>query len=149
LAFCGKRQKPDWHYSFPSEEAARKYIEGHASGRRKSLAAKAERRKAQKEFTTTLEVGSILYTSWGYEQTNVEWFQVTEVYPSGKTVKVREIAGEVEDTGFMCGKTTPIKDSFKGEELVKRVQKGDILRIDDVRSAYKWQGQPKYCSWYH
>lgn len=149
LAFGGKRQKPDLHYSFLGEEQARARIQQHFEGQRAKAEAKAERRKAQKQFTTSLVVGDLLYTSWGYEQTNVEWFQVTEVKPSGKTVVLREVAREVEDTGFMSGVSKPLKDAFVGEPLTKRVRTGDAVSIDNVRSAFKWNGKPKYCSWYH
>ena len=36
----------------------------------------------------TVEVGSFFECSWGYDQTNVDFYKVVEISPSGKTVKV-------------------------------------------------------------
>ena len=111
-----------------------------------------EQRAARKAFTTSLVEGDIMYTSWGYEQTNVDWFQVVEVKSSGKTVVVREIAGNLHtDSGCgpMSGRTTPVKDEFVGEPMTKRVQRGDSVKIHSSAYAYKWDGKPKYTSWYH
>jgi hypothetical protein len=47
-------------------------------------------------MTTTTEtplakVGDILYRSWGYDQTNVNFYQVVKVSPSGKTIYYYEV----------------------------------------------------------
>lgn len=150
VGFGGKRQKPDFNYFFKDQQAAYDYAEKYLEGQRKTARMKAERRKAQKEFRTSLEVGDILYTSWGYEQTNVDWYQVVEV-KSAKTVVIREICGEsVEDTGWMCGYTMPLKGRFvkDSEPMTKRVRKGDAITVDSVRNAYKWDGKRKYWSSY-
>ncbi len=152
LGFGGRRQRPDFNYRFKDEEQARTYIRKYFDGQREIARMKAQQRKEQREFTTSLVVGDILYTSWGYDQTNVEWFQVLEVKPSGKTVVIREICGEnIDDAGWMCGYTMPLKSRFvkDSKSLVKYVRKGDAITIDSVRDAYKWDGQRKYWSSYH
>jgi len=152
LGFGGRRQRPDFNYRFKNEAQARAYVQKYFDGQRETARMKAERRREQREFTTSLVVGDVLYTSWGYDQTNVEWFQVLEVKPSGKTVVIREICTKsVEDTGWMCGYCMPIRDRFvKGREpMTKRVRKGDAITIDKVRDAYKWDGKRKYWSSYH
>jgi hypothetical protein len=157
LGFGGKRQKPDFNYRFTSngrmsgEEQARAHVQKYFDGQRETARMKAERRQAQKEFRTSLQVGDVLYTSWGYDQTNIEWFQVLEVKPSGKTVVIREICGEsIEDVGWMCGYTMPLKNRFmKGSKpMTKRVRIGDAITVDSVRDAYKWDGTRKYWSSY-
>jgi len=149
MGFGGKRQRPDFNYTFPTEEYARKYIQKYFDGQRASVKAKAERRAEQKAFKTTLKVGSILYTSWGYDQTNIDWYQVIEVKPSGKTVVIREIGyDKVETTGWMCGYCTPKKNAFKGEPMTKRVREGDALTMTSYSSAFPWDGKKKYWSSY-
>lgn len=151
LGFGGKRQRPDFNYRFKDEEQARRYIQKYFDGQRETARMKAQWRREQREFTTTLEVGDILYTSWGYEQTNVDWYQVLEV-KSGKTVVIREICGSYEQDNSSCnGYTWPAKDEFviKSKPMTKRVRKGDIITIDSVRDAYKWDGKHKYWSAYH
>jgi hypothetical protein len=62
------------------------------------------------------KVGDMCHTSWGYDQTNVDAFQVIEV-KSRTTIVVRPIGGEVEDTAYMQGKFTPVKDRFTGQPI--------------------------------
>jgi len=150
MGFGGRRQKPDFNYTFRTEQAARGYIQKYFNGQRISAKAKAERRKAQKEFRTSLKVGDILCESWGYEQTNVNWYQVVEVKPSGKTVVIREIATDkTENTGWMCGHCWPKKDAFISEPMTKRVRTGDALTMTSYSSAFKWDGKRQYWSSYH
>lgn len=47
-----------------------------------------------------VQVGTIFSRSWGYDQTNVNYYVVTAVTPSGKSVRLREIGlTTVEDDG--------------------------------------------------
>lgn len=59
-----------------------------------------------------VKVGDLFTLSYGYDQTNVHYFQVTRT--SVKGVWVREIgAKSVPGTqGFMCENVTPTKDNF-------------------------------------
>ncbi len=46
------------------------------------------------------KVGDIFHTSWGYEQTNIEYFQIKEISKTGKTCKVIQIGStSVPGTG--------------------------------------------------
>lgn len=150
LGFGGKRQKPDFHHRFLSKQQRTDHINKYLNGLREHLTWKAEQRAKKKAFTTSLKAGDIMYTSWGYEQTNVDWFQVIEVKPSGKTIVIREIAGNLEtDSGCgpMSGRTAPVKGKFVGEPMTKRVQQGDSVKIHQSAYAYKWDGKPRYTSW--
>lgn len=59
-----------------------------------------------------VKVGDLFSMSWGYDQTNVNYFQVTRLTPKG--AYVREIGAEsVPNTqGFMCENVRPKKDAF-------------------------------------
>ncbi len=59
-----------------------------------------------------VKVGDLFCMSWGYDQTNIEFFQV--VRTSANSVWVREIAARSVpgSQGFMCENVTPVKDSF-------------------------------------
>ena len=115
-----------------------------------------ERRKAKaREAANELEVGDILASSWGWEQTNVEFYEV--VAKSARYVTVREIRRDYDETGFMSGTVTPrpgefvtgyshIEDNERGKRC--RVGAGGTVRINDVVSAWKWNGKPQYVSSY-
>lgn len=54
--------------------------------------------------------GDIFYTSWGYEQTNIEFYQVIKA--TAKTLRLHYIAENQTPTDFMTGYTNPIKNEF-------------------------------------
>lgn len=60
-------------------------------------------------------IGDILYTMWGYEQTNVDFYQIVAL--KGKhTIVLREIAGKSGITCGFNGLTRPVRDRFVTEE---------------------------------
>jgi hypothetical protein len=67
---------------------------------------------ASKSNPHNIKIGDLFSMSWGYDQTNVNYFQVTRVSAAG--VWVREIGSQsVPGTqGFMCETVKPAKDRF-------------------------------------
>lgn len=97
-----------------------------------------------------LQIGSILYASWGYEQTNIDFYQVIELIGTS-TVVLRELAQEAvtEQNNDLCGKTKAIPNCFINEPFRKRVNKYGAVRVDSVISARPWDGAPLYYSSYY
>lgn len=59
-----------------------------------------------------VKVGDIFYSSWGYDQTNIDYFQVIELKGS-QMVKIREIAQTtVRTETSMSEYVKPVKDAF-------------------------------------
>ena len=89
----------------------------------------AERRKPH-----DLVVGDVLSAMWGYDQTNVDYYQVTRT--SDRCVWVRPIAAESKETASMQGDCVPRPGAFlkNGKETRHIVNHGSV-RIDSVRSA--------------
>lgn len=96
--------------------------------------------------------GMIFYSSWGYEQTNVSFYQVVKL--SGKTsVVVREISETrcTKDNFDFYGHVMPNRDQFIGDEMRKRINidfDEPSIKISDYERAYLWDNQPKYVSSY-
>ena len=90
MGFGGKRTKPDIHYNYPSRALRDKEAKAYAE-RQAFNEAYAAKQKAVKKNPHTLEVGDLMYTSWGYDQTNVDFFEVTELH--GKTMVTVEAIG--------------------------------------------------------
>jgi len=63
--------------------------------------------------------GDIFYTSWGYEQTNIDFYQIISV--KNKTATICKIGSDRKYTGPMCGECSPVKDKFVGEPFQKRI----------------------------
>lgn len=144
MGFAGRRQKPDFRfrYSTPArrEDAVRQYFT--------SCSEREAARKARQDKPRKLEVGHILDAVWGYDQTNVDFYQVTALI--GETmVELCKIAGNnTEFTAMDQGRTVPKADAFVGEPFRRRVR-GDRVKIDDVRSASLWNGRPVAWTSYH
>lgn len=101
--------------------------------------------KAAAAFRESLRVGDILYSSWGWEQTNIDFYQVVAI--RGSAVDLRQLDQRTTEDGYMCGTTVPLPDVFKGKTHTHRLSK-NYIRIDSCRTAWKWDGQPLRCSWY-
>ena len=98
----------------------------------------------------TLKVDDILYTSWGYDQTNVSFFQVTGV-PSKCYVKIREINRNMASGSCsMSGVVTPRIDDFRGEELRRMAKGSEVLSAEYSYNAHLYTKKEGgiNCSWY-
>jgi len=120
-------------------------IEGFKQSRAAHHAARLLRRQTAKQ-PHTLKVGDVLNTCWGYDQTNVDFYEVVAV--SGVMVTLREIAATVTETGFMCGETLPEPGQFVGEPIRRRASATNHVRIHESAHASPWNGRPQYVSRY-
>lgn len=142
MTFVGKQQKPLTHYTYRDAARREEAVKEIFANRQAAMAYKAERHKERTSFVHDYKVGDLFRTSWGYEQTNVEFFEVTEV--QGKYLILREIAQKRDSTGWERGNCSPkpghfLEPRYEGDEQGKPIrrlaQKGHV-RIDDVR--YGW-----------
>lgn len=148
LAYKGRGKKHVWYYRFQSLAGMEQKINEFFNGVAAHEEYKKQQREERKMFVPGLIEGDILYTSWGYEQTNVEFFQVTGI--KNKRVTLREIAGDTTETGSMSGNTKPVRGLWTGEPLTRTVQPGDRVKIDSIRNAYPLGDREQVsCSWYH
>ena len=61
-----------------------------------------------------VHVGDLLYSSWGWEQTNIDFYQVVAL--KGKhTIIIRKIAGEYVGGYSWSGKVRPLRNHFVGD----------------------------------
>ena len=106
-----------------------------------------------------LKVGDIFDMSWGFDQTNVNFFQVTRVTPKG--VYVREIGYKgAGGEGFMCQNVVATPNVFLqrsqwcgdgNTETLRKVGRIDgrpYLSFGRSYCAFRWDGKPTYNSWY-
>ena len=76
--------------------------------------------RSSEEFRRSLRVGDILYSSWGWEQTNIDFYQVIAI--RGSAVDLRQLDQRTTEDGYMCGTTVPLPDVFKGKTHTHRQQ---------------------------
>lgn len=150
LAYSGRRSTPAFHYRYGTEqkrvEAIANFFKSVEARARYKEEHKERQQALRAEFLAKIEVGSIFVTSWGYDQTNVEWYEITHI--KGCTVRLRQIAAQVIETGYMSGSTTPVKGAFIGEELT-RIVRGTGIRIHDSATAYLSDGGAQHYSSYN
>jgi len=101
----------------------------------------------QTETQTTIEavaVGDVFRSSWGYDQTNVCYYQTVRVSKTGRTVVVRRIQHEqVSVDGFMSGRVRPRPNFFVEHEPDKRKKVHwtgagrAFLRMESFEYAYR------------
>ena len=149
----GKQKNPARSYYYRSVEDMKIRIEESKSSADTREEWKNKRAAEKKAFVVEINIGDIYVESWGYDQTNVNFYQV--VGKKGKcTAIIKEIASVMVEgsahSGMSCN-VVAVKDSFLNEEdegMVKRV--GEYgFRTSSYSSASKWDGSEMYKSWTH
>ena len=120
MLFSGKRSNPDWHYKFMNVEQFEKKIDDTHSHYVRWEKRKQEAKEARTQEVLAVEVGDIFVYSWGYGQTNVEFFQVIEKKKKSFVMKAigKKYLHEAP-SGDMSDNVKPIKNSFNGDPIVK------------------------------
>lgn len=142
-AFSGKKATPDWSYRFRDERERRKYIQDYFVKCKQSQELKIEkaaaRIKNKKEFFASIKEGDIFVDSWGYDQTNIDYYVVTKKLKA--SIKIKQIGKNVEYGEFSTNKVTPnpLHFSSSGEEMTKIPQDG-YIKINGYRHAVLWDG---------
>lgn len=133
--------------------------ERHAAMQERRRKESEERRRREREAAASVAVGDVFVTSWGYEQTNVDYFEVVEKH--GQYVTVRPIASHtVEDTGWMqrtveavpgcyLDKCALIDDAPSARRKVKGTAGRPCIDLQDFAQAVIWDGKPDHESSYY
>lgn len=132
IGFAGKAQKPSFRYYFQTTERRDAYVAAFFKGQRERIASRKANAKARSEFQHSVKVGDVFYTSWGYDQTNVEYFQVVALR-GAKQVLVREIGKFYEEKSFMAGSSAPHVDEFLADSCA--LGRGNPPKVCTVRGG--------------
>jgi hypothetical protein len=158
LAFRGSAMRPEWHYRFRSVERRDEQITTWLQGLEASQARKDAEQAARRVWTPTTKPGDILVRSWGYDQTNVDFYVVTRV--RGRAVWLRTLAHtEIEATQSMAGYVSPLflevvdgepvmRPRPVGEEFRGTATQGGVTVTKRGGKAREWDGRPCYESTY-
>jgi len=133
--FRGKAIKPEFRYTFRTMTALGTHADGWAAGVEASEKAKQARRADRSAFRHTLAVGAVLQSSWGYDQTNVDWYEVVGLIGS-TMVEVRQIAAQHHEDGhMMSGTCAPLPGHYVGDTIRARVGSGNSVHVGRGREA--------------
>jgi len=148
IAFQRPGAKPAWCHCFPSAGARESRIRSLFEACGRAVAAKAER-KAERLKPHRLQLGHILHCMWGYEQTNVNFYQVTRLI-GRNTVELRELCQVIQGGEHWATGRAMSSDEFKGEPFIRRVDgASQSVRINSYRSATLWDGKALAWTAYH
>ena len=82
----------------------------------------------KKENIFGVKIGDVFYDSWGYEQTNIDFYQVVGL--KGKTmVELKPVQKKRKNIGYCSDLVTPIKDKFINGNYKTRLVDGETKSI--------------------
>ncbi len=147
--YKGRAGKPCSYYYYQSEDRRNTAIELNKKLADEREIYKAERKAKKQAFVANHEIGDIYVASWGYDQTNVDFYQVIETVGK-RTVIVKELCQEIVEgsAGMMCADVMPLKDDFLNDNTFKKRVGEYGIKISECQHARKWDGTPMYNSWY-
>lgn len=122
---------------------------------------KAEKKAAEKVNKYGVKVGDVFFDSWGYEQTNIDFYQVVGLRGTTQII-LAAIGKEGRAIGFCSEMVKPKKDAFltgtyktrqqDGDTLIKTVRKyGDSIMAGSGRDALMlttWDAEHNETSYY-
>lgn len=169
LGFRWHNKKKLWYAKQTADRLAK--AKELADGKVSKAAAKAKAEPKEKVNKYGVKVGDLFYCSWGYEQTNVDFFQVIALVGES-SVRIREVAPKRLSDNPTCGmaadrtyevpteilppcRSTFVEDNENGD--LKRVRQGykDQVCITVGKkggyqtNAYPYNGEEVYESWYY
>lgn len=145
--WMGKQSRPEW-ISFRTEAAREEHIANRKTSADYATQAKVERAAARKAFDATqaFTVGDILVSSWGWEQTNVDFYEVIAV--TRGQVTIEKIGQRTDKTLTDMAENVVANPAYRTGEVTRHRVTSDGVKIASYAHAYKWDGKPKYQSHY-
>jgi|TARA_R110002020_G_scaffold417866_1_gene627120 hypothetical protein len=146
MVFAGKRSKYDKYYGFKTAERRDEYVKEYFEDIAASYESKKEYAEKKKAMATEnqekYKVGDVLVSSWGYDQTNIDFYQIVKKTKS--MVTIQKIGKEYLDTKFASEELVkPVKNAFIGKEIKKKVGAYGVS-LNTYADASLWDGQPQY-----
>jgi hypothetical protein len=149
VAIFGERGfRPECNYRFKNEgEACAFTIEQKASIQRRHDQEQERLNKYAKE-KEGFKAGEILVSSWGHEQTNIDFYLILE--RKNDFVLLQEIGQSKSlDTRYGDrGETTADKTTIIGEPFKKKISKFASVQLASYKYCGLWDGKPEYWSGY-
>lgn len=142
ICFVGRAINPTWHYRFKNAEQRQAEVTNTFNNVQARADRKAEYKAKAKKASNNhgVKVGDVFRSSWGYDQTNVDYYQIISV--SGKSATLCKIAQLSEADGYLQGNCVPAPNQFIGKPFKKLIQKQSetssaYVKIYSFANAYK------------
>jgi hypothetical protein len=105
-----------------------------------------------------LKIGDIMYSTWGYDQTNVDFYRVAKITKTGKSVTLVPIGQVIYKSENPLAEYVIPSDnkSGYGAPITRRIkvwdwngQKKVSVKLNSYASASLWNGTPILQTHYH
>jgi hypothetical protein len=140
IAFAGKSNKPLWNYRFRDDSQRQHRIDETVKSRRTVIERKQKEMQERRDYQHPYKIGDIFDTSWGYDQTNVDFYEVVDI--RGKMLLLREVGKIVAREEHGADYVVPAKGHYIGG-IVKSIPRGDGIRVEGHYGSL-WDGKPVY-----
>ena len=135
VAFNGAAQKPALNFLYRDVNNAWKRIGEFFETVQYCEKTKREAKASRDAAPVGLEVGDVLRSSWGYDQTNIDYYEVTKRIGQ-RTVELRKIAARSIEDASMQGQCSPKPGEYIGEPFRKQARDGGV-RIASYAHAFR------------
>ena len=146
MVFVGRACKPSKHLCFLTTERREEYVQGifqnvkANEAAKKARAAKAKLDKAK--AAESVKVGDIFSSSWGYDQTNVDFYKC--VAKRGQMIDVVKVGHTLDHCERGSDYVVPDVDCPLGGKMTKRINQYGGFRVESYANAYPFDGKPEY-----
>ena len=133
--------KPLYHLAFRFGFGIEDFIKKVKNQEDREIEAQNKYLNERKEEMKLFVPGAILYSSWGYEQTNIDFYEILE--RKNDFVIIQEI-GQIRDhdsRGY-SGTCMPDKKIKIGEPFRKKITKRASINLASYKYCGLWDGRP-------
>ncbi len=147
--YKGRAKKATFSYRYKDINDRAQKVTHWMESCSKAFTVKVKEAKERSSTPRALNIDDILRASWGWEQTNIDYYKVTRLVGKN-SVEVVEIGSHTDYNGqAMSGTCTPNPDEEIGMRFVRRVLQGDSIKINSsiVPIKHEYQvvdGERKY-----
>lgn len=157
MVWLPKASKPYINYVYPNQEQRQERlnmcIKNQEHRQSSKMLRKLERQGVGVNISEAVKVGDIFNFSWGYDQTNQDYYQVIEI--NGRMLTLGEIKQESVGNragGSMSCDVVPIKGAFTEKAPIKKLVQFSngkpYIKMAPYGWCDLWDGRPQYKSWY-
>lgn len=141
IGFLGRKQGPVLEYRFKDRFEMLETLQKEVDRVEKRYAEKQARKEAEKaamqfKAMDVVNIGDVFHHSFGYDATYNKYYQVVG-FKGNKSLHLRKICSERNETGYLSGMEKPIKDSFVDDEIITvRMTAKEKVKINSYSHAY-------------
>tara|TARA_R110000796_G_scaffold222497_1_gene338688 strand:+ start:14 stop:601 length:588 start_codon:yes stop_codon:yes gene_type:complete len=147
-AFPVKGKNAIWCYKFKDLEQMQSHIDSLIESKI-SWKNRVKEERAKRFTPHSLKIGDVLYCSWGYDQTNIDFFKVSKLIGKNKVALIPVSGAYTEQNGAYGNKVVASDECSRNSFITKEKNymvdgSNNSITISSFANAYLWDGKPLY-----